>query len=131
MKTKSIAFRFFFTFCAAVGMFLTTAAQTTDTKMTAEERAQKLSDKMKTELSLTDEQYEKVKAVNLKYAKKNDEIRNGSGGKLSKYKSIKSSQSDKKKEMKAILTEEQYKKYEQMMEDAENEARERMKNRNG
>lgn len=96
-----------------------------------EERAKKLSEKMKTELSLTDEQYVKVQAINLEYAKKNDEIMKGSGGKFAKYKSLKSAQKEKKKELKPILTDEQFKKYEQMMEDAENEAKERYKSRNG
>lgn len=106
-------------------------AQNGENSKTPEERAKALSDKMKTELSLTDEQYEKVQAVNLKYAKKNDEILKSSKGKLSKYKSVKASQDEKKKEMKAILTEEQFKKYEDTMEEKQNEARERYKNRNG
>jgi Spy/CpxP family protein refolding chaperone len=44
---------------------------------TPEERAQKMTDHMKTELSLTDAQYKEVYAVNLATAKKQAEIEKG------------------------------------------------------
>ncbi len=44
---------------------------------TPEERAQKMTDRMKTELSLTDAQYKEVYAINLATAKKQADIEKG------------------------------------------------------
>ena len=96
-------------------------ARTTDSTRTPEGRAAALTEKMKTELSLTDDQYPSVQAINLKYAQKNETIIKGSDGKFAKYRALKSSQKDKSKEMKAILTIDQYKKYEDMMKKAAEE----------
>jgi len=90
-------------------------ARSTDSTRTPEGRAAALTEKMKTELSLTDDQYPSVQAINLKYAQKNEGIFKSSDGKFAKYRALKSSQKDKSKEMKAILTSDQYKKYEEMM----------------
>jgi hypothetical protein len=103
------------------------AAQGSGQLKTPAERAKKLSDGMKSELLLTDEQYSKVHAVNLKYAEKNESIRSSNSGKLAKYRSIKSSQKGKLKEMKAILTPSQFEKYEKMLDEKEQEAREKYK----
>lgn len=105
-------------------------AQSADVK-TPEDRAKKMTDRMKTGLSLTDEQYPKIQEVNLKYAKKNESILNSSKGKFEKYRAIKSSQGEKKKELKKILDKEQFKKYEDMLEEMEDEAKSRYKSRNG
>ncbi len=45
--------------------------------VTPEERAQKMTDRMKTELSLTDAQYKEVYAINLAKAKKQTELEKG------------------------------------------------------
>jgi hypothetical protein len=107
----------------------TASAQTPDSTRTAESRARTLTDKMKTDLALTDEQYPKVQAINLRYAQKNEAIFQGTGGRFAKFRSLKSSQKDKSKEMKAVLTSEQYKKYEQMVEEMKNKAREQYQSR--
>lgn len=99
------------------------------TKASAAERAKKLSDKMKTELSLTDSSYNNVYAINLKYAEKNAEIMNGAEGKLAKFKSLKASNEEKEKEMKGVLTKEQFKKYKEMMKERKADAKEAYKNR--
>lgn len=106
-------------------------AKTADSTRTAEGRAAALTEKMKTELSLTDAQYPQVQAINLKYAQKNEQIFQGPGGRFAKFKSLKSSQKDKSKEMKAILTPDQYKKYEAMVEEMKNKAKEQYKSRSG
>ncbi len=90
-------------------------ARSTDSTRTPGGRAAALTEKMKTELSLTDDQYPSVQAINLKYALKNEQIFKGSEGKFAKFRALKSSQKDKSREMKAILTSDQYKKYEEMM----------------
>ncbi len=100
-------------------------ARSTDSTRTPEGRAAALTEKMKTELSLTDDQYPSVQAINLKYALKNEQIFKGSEGKFAKFRALKSSQKDKSKEMKAILTSDQYKKYEEMMKEMAEEFKNR------
>ena len=100
------------------------------TKASAADRAKKMSDKMKTELSLDDSSYTIVYAINLKYAEKNTEIMNGGEGKLAKLRSIKASNEDKEKEMKKVLTKEQFKKYKEMMKERKADAKDAYKNRN-
>ena len=106
-------------------------AQSADSTRTVEGRASAQTEKMKTELSLTDAEYPQVQAINLKYAQKNQEIFSGSGGKLAKFKALKASQKDKSKEMKAVLDKDQYKKSEEMMEEMKQKAKEGYRNRQG
>nr|HPZ88940.1 hypothetical protein [Flavihumibacter sp.] len=61
----------------------------------AEERAKAQSDKMKTELALTDDQYTKIYDLNLKYAKKNEEIRGGTDDKMAKMKASQAAMQEK------------------------------------
>jgi hypothetical protein len=98
-----------------------------DSTRTPEGRAAALTEKMKTELPLTVDQYPSVQAINLKYALKNERIFKGFDGKFAKYRAIKSSQKDKGREMKAILTSGQYKKYEEMMKEMTEEFKNRRK----
>lgn len=134
MKTQSINLKKIFMIALmSFGILFTacqTEAQPSDETRTPEERAKKMTERMKAVLSLTEEQYPKVKAINLKYAQKNEQILKGSGSKLSRYKAVKSSQKEKKREMKAVLTKEQFKKYEEMLDEMEAEAKERYKNKN-
>ena len=102
-----------------------------DSTRTPEGRAAALTAKMKTELSLTDDQYPSVQAINLKYVLKNEQIFKGSDGKFAKYRALKSSQKEKRREIKAILTSDQFKKYEAMMEEMKNNAVEQYKGRSG
>ena len=106
-------------------------AQSTDSTNTAEGRAAALSAKMKTDLSLTDTQYPQIQAINLKYAQKNEDIFKGSEGRFAKFKSLKSSQKEKSKEKKAVLTSDQYTKYKEMMEEMKSKAKEQYKSRSG
>ena len=96
---------------------------------TAEGRAAALTEKMKTQLALTDDQYPQVQAINLKYAQKNQAIFAGTEGRMAKFRSLQSSQKDKSKEMKAILTKDQYKMYEEMMDEMRQKTREEYKDR--
>lgn len=106
-------------------------AQSTDSTRTPESRATALTEKMKTQLSLTDEQTPQVQAINLKYAQKNREIWTGGGGKFAKFRALKSSQKDKDKAMKGVLNKDQYKQYKAMQEEMKNKAREEYKDRQG
>jgi Spy/CpxP family protein refolding chaperone len=100
-------------------------------KTKAETRAQKLTDKMKTALSLSDDQYAKVYDINLKYAKKNETLMEGSGSKLSKFQALKSDNEEKTKELKAVLTKEQFDKYKEMQQEMKEGVREALKERKG
>jgi len=114
---------------AALTLSVSAKAQSADSARTTEGRASALTEKMKTELSLTDDEYPKVLAINLKYAQKNEEIFQGSEGRFAKFKSLRSSQKEKNKEMKAVLDKDQYKKYEEMTEEMKAKAREQYKTR--
>ncbi|HEY4209827.1 MAG TPA: hypothetical protein VGM31_23540 [Puia sp.] len=72
-----------------IGIFLAAAllvlsvgakAQSTDSTRTPEGRATAYTEKMKTQLALTEDQVPQVQAINLKYAQKNQEIWTGTGG---------------------------------------------------
>jgi len=126
MNRKKI--RLFF----AAALFVITMgakAQSADSSKTPEGRATALTEKMKTQLSLTDDQVPQVQAINLKYAQKNQEIWTGTGGRFAKFRALKSSQKDKDKEIKAVLDKDQYKKYAAMKEEMKDKAREEYKNR--
>lgn len=103
-------------------------AQSADSTRTTEGRAAALTEKMKTELSLTDDQLPQVRAINLKYAQQNQQIWTGTGGRFAKFKALKSSQKDKNKEMKAVLDKDQYKKYETMQQEMKDKARQEYNN---
>jgi len=76
-------------------------------QMTTEERVKMQTDRMKENLTLDDKQYESVKELNLKYAKKMEENTERNRETFQKM------NEEKNKELKEILTEEQYKKFEE------------------
>ena len=93
-------------------------AQTTIEKVkngqygTPEERANETSQKMKQGLNLTTEQMNKVQDINLRYAiRTENEVAKVKMSNWSKYWKIKSIQTDKDKELKPLLTADQFKKY--------------------
>lgn len=90
-----------------------------------EERAKMLTENMKKNLSLADDQYEKAYTINLAFVTKASQIRNSGGGRLGKARKLKSADGDRDKMLKGVLTEEQYKKFKEQK--AEN--REEMKKR--
>lgn len=106
-------------------------AQSEGAKATPEQRAKALSDKMKKQLPITDStKYNNVYALNLKYALQMQQVMQGANGKLAKFRAAKAVQKDKSREMKEILTKDEYKKYEQMMEEMKAGAKEMFRNRN-
>ncbi len=116
MKTKV------YVFMMLMGCFFLVANVTNAQQAkSAEDRAKAMTDKMKEKLTLDDNQYQKVYDVNLKYAKKADEIAAGSGDKKSKAESLKTQLEAKDKDMKGILTSDQYKKYEDIKHELKSE----------
>jgi Spy/CpxP family protein refolding chaperone len=75
-----------------------------------EDRAKRLTLMMKDNLSLTAAQEPKVADINLKYAKKNEEIRKIADT-TARRKTFQSTNKQKDAELKAILTPEQFKTY--------------------
>lgn len=94
----------------------------------AEERAQRLTDRMKGELGLTEEQVPRVAEVNLRIAKQVDEIRSASGGSRDERADrMRSAQGQRDTELKEILTKEQWTQYEKMRDAMKAKARDRVK----
>ena len=86
-------------------------AHDTDNLTGSQERTEKMSLKMKEILLLNDGQYPKVCDINSKYDKKDQEILNSSAKRKSKLKAIRANQKGKDKELKTVLTKDQFKKY--------------------
>ena len=120
MKIKIITRGFLVATLLAV--FTTAYAQ----KMTAEEQANKMTDWMKTNLKLTDDQVAKVQAINLKYANKMHEAKNSTQSKEDKKSSIKADAAAKDAEMKGVLTADQYKGYQTKKEEMKKEMKGKM-----
>lgn len=105
------------------------SAQKDSTAHSPEARAKTVTDKMKTELTLSDDQYTKAYDINLKYAQKNKEALKGEGTRMSKLKAVKAENTEKNKELKAVLTEEQFTKYKSMQKEMKADMKEAYKNR--
>lgn len=78
---------------------------------TPAERADVQTRLMAEMLSLSDEQAEQVKAVNLKYAKQAAEIFNSEESRFGKFRKMRKMAKDKDEELQAVLTNEQYDTY--------------------
>lgn len=105
----------------------TTAATTTATDQSAEAQAKVLTDKMKTSLGLTEEQYPLVYDINLKYLKKNTSTTSKTTSRLAKLKAVQTAAVNKETEMKSVLTEEQFQKYQGVKEKVKTTAIEKLK----
>jgi hypothetical protein len=71
---------------------------------------------MKKDFELTDVQYDSVQKINLRYAKKNEEVfRNNQGDAAKNRETFQKNLESQNKELKAVLTEAQYKKYEEQL----------------
>jgi hypothetical protein len=75
------------------------------------ERAKKISEKLKTELSLNNDQYNKVYDINLKYGTKMHDLKKAEGDRDSKMTEMKTISKSKNDELKAVLTDAQWTKY--------------------
>lgn len=104
-------------------------SQSAESKATSEQRAKKMTDKMKEALSLTDAQYQPIYEINLKYAKTNEQLKNSDDSKMTKFRNFKTTQEAKAKEMKAVLTSDQYKEYEKLADEMKAQLKEGYKNR--
>lgn len=79
---------------------------------TPEQRAKMQTEWMTTKLNLNASQTQQISALNLQYARKNEPIIQSNSSKLSKFRKLKALQKEKSNMLSQILSEEQYKKYE-------------------
>ena len=91
-----------------------TFAQGKMQQKTPEERAKMMTDKMKTELTLTDDQYQKVQAINLDFATKSKDLRKDGADKGSWAEKMKPLDEERTTALKGVLTPDQFTKYESM-----------------
>jgi len=94
---------------------------------TPEQRAKMQTSMMKAKLQLDTVQVVKVQAINLTAAQKMEPLLKGDGGKLAKFKQIKEIDNAKDKDLKNVLTPEQYKQYEAAKEEMKEKMKERLK----
>jgi len=96
---------------------------------TPEQRAQKMTDWMKTNLQLTDDQVASVHAINIKYANENETLKDNGAGRRDKYKKFKESQESKDQELKGALTAEQFNDYLSKKKELQQKMREEVRER--
>lgn len=87
-------------------------------------------DQYRTELNLTKEQEAQVEDINRKFFEGLALIRESSDRRLGKYKMYKSLQADRDRDMKVVLTSDQYKRYQEFQKEMREEFRENRKGRN-
>ena len=104
---KKIIFTRFFAIAALLFSINTSAQKMSD----AAERSAKLTEWMRINLNLTDEQLPTVRDINLKYAKKMDALKTNSLPKSEKMKQIEDNDKAKDKELKDVLTGSQFQTY--------------------
>ncbi|HSC52160.1 MAG TPA: hypothetical protein VLC98_00960 [Phnomibacter sp.] len=92
-----------------------------------EDRAAKITSWMKTNLQLNPSQEAKVKEINLRYAKKAQEVVDGAGNKMEKGKKIRELEKEKEAEFKSILTAEQFSTYETKKNELKKQLKEKAK----
>ena len=95
----------------------------------AAERSAKLTEWMRTNLRLTDEQLPTVRDINLKYAKKMDAIAANSLPKSEKMREITENDKAKDKELKDVLTADQFQAYLSKKQEIKKKFKENLKQR--
>ena len=98
-------------FIAVIAAFLFSIAASAQKMGDAAERSAKLTEWMRINLNLTDEQLPAVRDINLKYAKKMDALKTNLLPKNEKMKQITDNDKAKDKELKDVLTGSQFQTY--------------------
>ncbi len=104
----------------------TTFAQSQEVNLTDEQKEQieKSMEEYLEVLNLSEEQKPQFEEITKKYAEEMVAVKNGGGGKMSKYKKVKSIRKNKNKEMEELLSEEQYEIYLEKQEEMQKKAKE-------
>jgi len=120
MKTKSQSFSrplFIFSLVTAwVSLCISTGFAQQPGGLSAEDRAKRQTDMMKNELKLTPDQETKVYAINLKYSQKMHDAREIADT-TARRKSLDSLNKQKDTDLKGVLTPDQFKSYQKLVED--------------
>ena len=110
MKSLKVLSIFFAIFFLGTNINFAQAQEMELTDEQKEEMAQNLEE-FNEVLKLSEEQKTEFAAITKKYAKQMKAVKDEGGSKLSMYKKVKSIRKDRNKEMKGVLTEEQYDAY--------------------
>jgi hypothetical protein len=116
-------------FLAAVLFLLSMQLLAQNKIPSAADRSASLTDWMKTNLKLTDDQVPKVQDINVKYANMVDALRSSSQGKKQKMTTLKNYDASKDKELKEVLTDDQFKTYLAKKDEVKKKFKEKMKSR--
>jgi len=97
------------------------------TSSTAEQRASKLTEWMKTNLQLNDDQATQVQTINLKYANKTQGLQTQSLSRKQKMQTLKENDKAKDAELKTVLAHDQYNSYQAKKDEVRKQMKERMR----
>lgn len=97
------------------------------TSSTPEERATKLTEWMKTNLQLNDDQATQVQNINLKYANKTQGLQSQSMSRKEKMQTLKDNDKAKDAELKNVLTADQYTSYQAKKDEIRKQMKEKMR----
>ena len=125
MKTKAMIL------LAAVMLWLSPALAQERQQKSPEQRAAKITEWMKTNLKLSEDQVTKVGEINNRYAMKVDDIRKSTPDKKQKKSSIKALDKDKDGELKAVLSDDQFKSYLAKKEEMKEQIKQKKKEQKG
>ena len=114
---------------SAVVMLLSALNSSAQKMGDAAERSAKLTEWMRINLNLTDEQLSTVRDINLKYAKKMDELKTNSLPKSEKMKQITDNDKAKDGELKNVLTASQFQTYLSKKQEIKKKFKENLKQR--
>lgn len=130
MKCINVKSIFTMAFISAIMLVCAPAfAQEKAQQKTPEEKAKMMSDKMKTELVLNDEQYQKVQEINLDFATKTKDIKKEGSDKSAWIEKIKPLEEERTTALKGVLTPEQFTKYESLKEAMKGKMKDKQKDK--
>jgi hypothetical protein len=100
----------------------------TSSSFAQDPKAKALTDRMKTQLTLNEDQYKQVYDINLDFITKMTGLKESSDGKMAKFKSFKTIDSNRDAALKKVLTEQQFKDFQTQKKENREEMKERYKN---
>lgn len=111
-----------------LSLFLLIAGSSFAQDGSKEQKATALTDSMKTRLSLNDDQYRQVYAINLDFLTKVATVKEDGSGKMAKFKKLKSMDEERDVSLKKVLTEQQFKDFQVYKQENRKEMKSRYKN---
>jgi mannitol-specific phosphotransferase system IIBC component len=120
----------FIRFALLVALVIVSVTASAQSKMTEEQKkeAKARYEAYKQKLNLNEEQSKKVEEINTAFFAGMSELKSSGASKLSKYRKYKSLQSQKDKQMKEVLTKDQYKIYLQFQQEMKSTFKENRRN---